>query len=138
MRATRPVGASAILADVICPAWPRTLPLFPRVKGNTCTVLAKQEWATLGSTKYVGGNCTASISLLAKARLCQWVGQFLALCGSGHFDDVISGRSEASCILIAEPKGEASNRDALSSPVCIYVCMYVCIYVYPSQSTRDT
>ena len=28
------------------------------------------------------------------------------------------------------PKGEASNRDALSSPVCIYVCMYVCMYVY--------
>ena len=36
--------------------------------------------------------------------------------------------------LFAEPKGEASNRDALSS----HVCMYVCIYVYPSQSTRDT
>ena len=32
-------------------------------------------------------------------------------------------------IIIAEPKGEASNRDALSSPVC----MYVCIYVYPSH-----
>ena len=32
---------------------------------------------------------------------------------------------------IAEPKGEASNRDALSSPVCIYhyVCMYICISV---------
>ena len=39
---------------------------------------------------------------------------------------------------IAKPKGEASNRDALSSPVCIYVCMYVFIYVYPSLSTRDT
>ena len=31
--------------------------------------------------------------------------------------------------IIAEPKGEASNRDALSSPVCIYVYMYIC----PSQ-----
>ena len=37
--------------------------------------------------------------------------------------------------VIAEPKGKASNRDALSSPVCIYVCMYVCMYVYLSQST---
>ena len=33
--------------------------------------------------------------------------------------------------VIAEPEGEASNRNALSSPVCM-------IYVYPSQSTRDT
>ena len=37
--------------------------------------------------------------------------------------------SEAFCnlycvVVIAEPKGEASNRDVLSSPVCIYVCMY--------------
>ena len=31
--------------------------------------------------------------------------------------------------VIAEPKGSASNRDALSSPVCIYVYMYIC----PSQ-----
>ena len=36
--------------------------------------------------------------------------------------------------VIAEPKGEATNRDALSFRVCIYVCMYV----YPSQSIRDT
>ena len=28
-------------------------------------------------------------------------------------------------VLIAESKGEASNRDRLSSPVCIYVCMYI-------------
>ena len=45
-------------------------------------------------------------------------------------------------IIIAEPKGEATNRDALSFRVCIYVCMYVCMYVYmyvyPSQSIRDT
>ena len=27
--------------------------------------------------------------------------------------------------IIAEPKDEASNRDALLSPVCIYVCMYI-------------
>ena len=44
--------------------------------------------------------------------------------------------------IIAEPKGEATNRDALSFRVCIYVCMYVCMYVYmyvyPSQSIRDT
>ena len=33
------------------------------------------------------------------------------------------------CIFIAEPKGEATNRDALSFRVCIYVCMYVCMYV---------
>ena len=33
------------------------------------------------------------------------------------------------CIMIAKPKGEASNRDALSSPVCIYVCMYVYVYI---------
>ena len=41
--------------------------------------------------------------------------------------------------IAAELKGEASNRDALLSPVCIYVCMYgftlvycnlYCIYVY--------
>ena len=31
--------------------------------------------------------------------------------------------------IIAEPKGEATNRDALSFRVCIYVCMYVCMYV---------
>ena len=40
--------------------------------------------------------------------------------------------------IIAEPKGEATNRDALSFRVCIYVCMYVYMYVYPSQSIRDT
>ena len=40
--------------------------------------------------------------------------------------------------VIAEPKGEATNRDALSFRVCIYVCMYVYMYVYPSQSIRDT
>ena len=27
--------------------------------------------------------------------------------------------------LVAEPEGEASNRDALSSPVCMYVYMYI-------------
>ena len=32
---------------------------------------------------------------------------------------------------IAEPKGKASNRDALSFRVGMYVCMYVCMYVYP-------
>ena len=32
-------------------------------------------------------------------------------------------------VFIAEPKGEATNRDALSFRVCIYVCMYVCMYV---------
>ena len=32
--------------------------------------------------------------------------------------------------IVAEPKGEASNRDALSSPVCIYVCIY--LYICPS------
>ena len=31
--------------------------------------------------------------------------------------------------LVAEPEGEASNCDELSSPVCIYVCMYVCMYI---------
>ena len=31
--------------------------------------------------------------------------------------------------IIAKPKGEASNRDALSSPVCIKICMYI----HPSQ-----
>ena len=40
--------------------------------------------------------------------------------------------------VIAEPKGEATNHDALSFRVCIYVCMYVYMYVYPSQSIRDT
>ena len=32
-------------------------------------------------------------------------------------------------LIIAELKDEASNRDALSFPVCIYVCMYACMYV---------
>ena len=32
--------------------------------------------------------------------------------------------------LVAEPKGEATNRDALSFHVCIYVCMYICMYIY--------
>ena len=31
--------------------------------------------------------------------------------------------------VIAEPKGETTNRDALSFRVCIYVCMYVCMYI---------
>ena len=31
--------------------------------------------------------------------------------------------------VIAEPKGEASNRDVLSSPICMYVYMYI----HPSQ-----
>ena len=63
-------------------------------------MLAKQGQTTLRSTKYVSGDCTASMSLLAKAGTCQWVGQFLASHGSGHFDDIISGCSEASCILM--------------------------------------
>ena len=29
------------------------------------------------------------------------------------------------CYIVAEPKGEASNRDPLSSPICIYVHMYI-------------
>ena len=37
--------------------------------------------------------------------------------------------------VIAEPKGEASNRDTLSSPVWIYVCMYICISV-PVETPR--
>ena len=41
-------------------------------------------------------------------------------------------------IMIAELKGKATNRDALSFRICIYVCMYVCMYVYPSQSIQDT
>ena len=40
------------------------------------------------------------MSLLAKARLCQWVGQFLALRGSSHFEGVISSRNKAYCILM--------------------------------------
>ena len=36
--------------------------------------------------------------------------------------------------VVAESKGEATNCDALSFCVCIYVCMYV----YPPQSIRDT
>ena len=30
-------------------------------------------------------------------------------------------------MLVAKPKGEASNRDALSFRVGMYVCMYICI-----------
>ena len=37
------------------------------------------------------------------------------------------------CGVIAAPKDEASNRDALSSPVCMYVCMYVYMYIRPGQ-----
>ena len=48
------------------------------------------------------------------------------------FDERVRLRRTGNVRVIAEPKGEASNRDALSSPV---VCMY---NVYPSQSTRDT
>ena len=95
-----PIGASAILADIICPAWPETFQLSPRVKHNTPTVLAKQGQATLRSTESGDGDCTASIFLLAKAHLCQWAVQFLAWRGSGHFDDIISGPSEAYCILM--------------------------------------
>ena len=40
-------------------------------------------------------------------------------------------------VLIAEPKGEATNRDALSFRVCIYVCMYVCIYVCISVTVNS-
>ena len=40
-------------------------------------------------------------------------------------------------ILIAEPKGEATNRDALSFRVCIYVCMYVCMYVCISVTVNS-
>ena len=46
-----PVGDSAILADVICPAWPGTLPLFHRVKHTTHTVLTQQGRASLCSSK---------------------------------------------------------------------------------------
>ena len=44
-------------------------------------------------------------------------------------------RVSVSCsTIIAEPEGEASNRDALSSPVVyVYVCMYVYMYIRPSQ-----
>ena len=53
--------------------------------------------------------------------------------------------SEAGCILmyalvkvIAEPKGEASNRDVLSSPVCIKICIvYVCISVLVNPRHLD-
>ena len=38
---------------------------------------------------------------------------------------------------IAEPKGEATNRDALSFRVCIYVCMYVCISVTVNSGHFD-
>ena len=39
--------------------------------------------------------------------------------------------------VIAEPKGEATNRDASSFRVCIYVCMYVCIYVCISVTVNS-
>ena len=40
----------------------------------------------------------------------------------------------------AELLSEATNRDALSLCVCMYIRMYVCmcVYVYPSHSFRDT
>ena len=41
----------------------------------------------------------------------------------------LSFKGRAKNHIIAEPKGEATNRDALSFRVCIYVCMYVCMYV---------
>ena len=44
-------------------------------------------------------------------------------CNVNEEDGNVSG-----WVLIAEPKGEASNRDALSSPICIYVCI-ICISV---------
>ena len=56
-----PVGHSAILADVICPAWPGTFSLFTRVKRITSTVLAQQGRASLRSSKYVGVDCPAAI-----------------------------------------------------------------------------
>ena len=56
-----PVGNSAILADVICPAWPGTFSLFPQVKRTTCTVLAQQGRASLRNAKYVGVDCPAAI-----------------------------------------------------------------------------
>ena len=56
-----PVGDSTILADVICPTWSGTLPLFPRVERTMCTVLAQQELASLRSSKYVGVDCPAAI-----------------------------------------------------------------------------
>ena len=40
------------------------------------------------------------------------------------------------CIFV-EPKGEASNRDALSSTVCIYVCMYVYMYMKNMKTKMD-
>ena len=56
-----PVGDSTILADVICPTWPGTLSLFPRVKRTAPIVLAQQGWASLRSSKYVGVHCPATI-----------------------------------------------------------------------------
>ena len=45
---------------------------------------------------------------------------------------------DAANMIIAEPKGEATNRDALSFRVCIYVCsMYVCIYVCISVTVNS-
>ena len=59
-RATR-LDDSAILADVICPAWPGTLPLFPQVKCTMLTVLAQQGRASLRSSKYIVVDCPAAI-----------------------------------------------------------------------------
>ena len=48
-----------------------------------------------------------------------------------HFSANLLNVNNSNCNFIAEPKGEASNRDALSSPVCI--CMHVYMYICPSQ-----
>ena len=59
-----PVGDSAILTDVICPTWPGTLSLFPRVKRTTGIVLAQHGRASLRSSKYVGVDYPAAIQCL--------------------------------------------------------------------------
>ena len=56
-----PVGDSAVLANVICPAWLGKVSLFPRVKCKTRTVLAKQGLASLHSSKYVDSDGSAAI-----------------------------------------------------------------------------
>ena len=48
-----------------------------------------------------------------------------------------NGQVLDSYALVAEPKGEATNRDALSFRVCIYVCMYVCISVTVNSGHFD-
>ena len=56
-----PVGNSAILADIICHAWPGTLSLFPQVKRTKHIVLTQQGQASLRCSTYVGGDYPAAI-----------------------------------------------------------------------------